>query len=156
MSTIYLDLHRIYKQLDCTIGYMRCGGQLMFTLERPWVPTSKAKGGTRFISCVPPNTSYLLVGHNGTKYKNTVCLVNPTVDVYQYPSDSRPHSRYACLVHPANYPSEVNGCIALGLECRQTAVYNSRKACRIFNDIISSQKAMGRNVILRIHDGENK
>lgn len=115
----------------------------IYTLERPWVPAgwSEAAGnpheripcGVKGVSCVPPGI-YQLEPHNTEAHPLSLALINPDLWVYHYPYDvpaSRAkYARTAVLIHPANFPEELRGCIAPGFE-RDTgrgSVFKSRLA----------------------------
>lgn len=77
-----------------------------YTVEQPW------KNNKSFTSCVPHGT-YKLEEWHSKKHPDTFCLFNPGLNVYltQQPD---PSSRYACLIHPANWARDVQGCIGIG------------------------------------------
>ncbi|ODS05165.1 DUF5675 family protein [Vibrio scophthalmi] len=95
------------------------GARLCFTVERAW-NNNKAS-----ISCIPAGT-YLLKRHQSPKYGLCFALECPTVGVTVYGPSQRTH----CLVHVANFPSELKGCIAPGLYLHDSkwGVAQSQKA----------------------------
>jgi hypothetical protein len=119
---------------DYTLGQLFVPGVLnpYQTLERPWLPSDVCRGGMTGISCVPEST-YKLVRHNSLKHPQTWALVNDDMDVCHEPTAGK---RSDVLIHPANYVSELEGCIALGMSRMyvhgQWAVISSRAA---FDDI---------------------
>ena len=128
---------------DCTLGLLFVPGTSFacVTLERPWIPSPDSKGGTKGISCVPLGT-YRLVRHDTEAHPHTWALVNEALDVVHLPSDStNPLARSAVLIHPANHPHELRGCIAPGTrtvhdEHGSYAVADSRKAMKLLTDTV--------------------
>lgn len=109
----------------------------MASCERPWIEWA-ADGrvhypyGRPYESCVPAG-EYELHYRNSAKHGwswwlrgDGVHLDNPNLS----------SERFACLIHPANYPSQVQGCIALGSHIGQIAgrygVANSARAVQKF------------------------
>lgn len=82
-----------------------------YTTEQPWRDNAKGR------SCVPAG-EYELLPHNSTKYGPVVVLSNPDLDVYPYEGDvpeaKRGVARATCLIHAANWPDQLQGCIAPG------------------------------------------
>ena len=101
---------------DCTLGLLMVEDLVLSTIERPWIPSTTCKGGTKGISCVPLGT-YDLVLHDTPKHPHTFALVNHDLDVvHQEGDDHDPDiDRAACLIHPANFVLQLQGCIAPGL-----------------------------------------
>lgn len=101
----------------CTLGRLMFNGRTLFTIERPWVPDPRSKGGTKGVSCVPVG-DYRLDRHNSDAHPKVWALVNPMLDVYHWPqdvpADKELVSRTVCLIHAANWSSELRGCIAPG------------------------------------------
>lgn len=117
-----------------TLGHFELSPHPIFTLERPWVPVVDSipiPCGRKGVSCVPPGR-YQLVPHNTEAHPNSVALVNPELWVYHHEEDVPPEqlgfARTAVLIHPANYVSELRGCIAPGWDREGFVMQNSRKA----------------------------
>jgi hypothetical protein len=108
-----LVLSRDLDDGRCTLGTMRIGDALFRTLERPWIPGQP--GGTKGISCIPPGT-YELQLHDTEAHPRSFALVNPDLDVYHYELPPGKQGRTSCLIHIANYVSELRGCIGLGMQ----------------------------------------
>jgi hypothetical protein len=89
---------------------------ICYTMERPW------KSNEPFESCVPVGT-YHLEPHNSDRHQRTFALVGDTVSHFK--SNKQ---RYAILFHPANYPFELNGCIACGILAERDQMVGSREA----------------------------
>ena len=135
-----LILKREQQQPDhtCTLGLLFLGDLSLVSIERPWIPAPDSKGGTKGISCVPLGI-YQLVRHNSDAHPMTWALVNEELDVAHFPSpDQRSGTRTAVLIHPANWPWELRGCIAPGTRTgigeRGYQVYDSRKAMKMIQE----------------------
>lgn len=113
-----LTLFRDSQSSTATTGFFDTKPHRIFTLERPWLPVGGAPCGQKGVSCVPPGR-YQLVPHNSEAHPHTVALVNPALWVYHFdedvPPERRGFARTTVLIHPANYVSELRGCIAPGL-----------------------------------------
>lgn len=109
----------------CTFGTMRVNGTLLQTLERPWVPGPA--GGTKGVSCIPVGT-YRLVRHDTEAHPRSFALVNEALGVFHYAVPAGQAGRTACLIHVANWPTELRGCIALGMDRGDNSIARSRIA----------------------------
>ena len=111
-----LALTRDYRDSQCTLGTLAVNGYKWQTLERPWVPSTDGVCGTKGISCVPTG-QYKLTPHNSEAHPKVWALVNTKLGVYHWDADVPPLcmlSRTVVLIHSANYPEELRGCIAVG------------------------------------------
>lgn len=124
---------------ECILGLFFAGTQSFCSIERPWIPSPIAKGGSSGISCVPPGT-YQLDLHHSDAHPYSFALVNPDLDVIHYPDPKRPELRALVLIHSANLARELRGCIALGTRAGKSQmvpgayqVFDSRKAMRLFD-----------------------
>lgn len=81
------------------------------TCEQPWRDNAKGR------SCVPAG-DYELRPWDSDKYGAVVVLVNPDLMVYanehDVPKQERGVARSACLIHAANWPHQLQGCVAVG------------------------------------------
>lgn len=84
-------------------GQLDIGVQKYFTVEQPW------RDNKPFVSCIPAG-EYIFIPHSSPRYGETYALIGDTVSQYQ--DDN--HARYACLIHAANWPEDVQGCIGVG------------------------------------------
>jgi len=110
-----INMHRSAQNEVCTQGVMTLPNNLnLQTLELPWVPDPNCPGGQPDVSCVPPGT-YQLVLHDTVKHPKTFALVNPDLGVIHEPDPAHPNFRTACLIHVANFPRELEGCIGIGM-----------------------------------------
>lgn len=100
-----------------TEGRLVIGNEMFATIEQPWTPNPNgSKGGKPFHSCIPDGIYNLApwVRANGTA---VFIMSNASKGVYKLPKHHRPgHGRDLCLFHAANFSSEVEGCIAPGLQ----------------------------------------
>lgn len=107
-----LTLPRDFHSAECTLGKLTAGSLTLDTIEPPWIDDpAGGPGGAPSISCVPAGT-YQLVLHDSAKHPRTWALVNHDLGIYADPTASM---RDDCLIHPANYAYELEGCIAPGL-----------------------------------------
>jgi hypothetical protein len=137
-------LHREKQQpasSECTLGLLFIEGLSLVTMERPWIPSTVSRGGTKGVSCVPLGT-YRLVRHDSELHPRTWALVNEDLDVVHLPGDSSNQSaRTAVLIHVGNWASDLRGCIAPGTRTAIDAqgrymVQESRKAMKLIQDTV--------------------
>ncbi len=92
------------------------GGEA-WSMEREW------RGNARNVSCVPLG-DYRLERVDSPKHGETFALIGGTVARFEQPG-----YRFAILMHPANDPSELEGCLAFGRYCRPDfTLHESRMA----------------------------
>ncbi|HEY2068249.1 MAG TPA: DUF5675 family protein [Rhizomicrobium sp.] len=80
------------------------------TCEQPW------KNNAPGHSCIPAG-QYDLLPYNSPKHGETVVFHNPALGIYGTP-DRIPagcKGRSLCEIHPANWPRQLEGCVAVGL-----------------------------------------
>ena len=126
-----------------TMGSLTFDGVSMFTIERPWIPSDP--GGMPSKSCVPAGRYDLVpyVRGNGDAVR---ALVNPGLGVY-FRKDDRPSGvgRFKILTHSANWVTQIDGCVAPGLDrgesYRGPMVKSSRKAMKILMDWLGDDEA---------------
>jgi hypothetical protein len=126
---VRLILHRDTDNGICTLGTMSVNGVLLQTLERPWI--GGPPGGTKGVSCVPPGL-YRLVRHDTEAHPRSFALVNEELGVYHYAAPPGQQGRTACLIHVANWPSELRGCCALGMDRGENSIARSKIAVDTF------------------------
>ncbi|MDY0136354.1 MAG: DUF5675 family protein [Thiomicrospira sp.] len=83
---------------------LRDGVQIAYSVEQTW------RDNQPFTSCVPSGR-YEVVPYESKKYGKTVALKNLALDVGVFKGEAK---RYACLIHPANRATELQGCVAFG------------------------------------------
>lgn len=93
-----------------TFGQLAIGGHTFYTVEQPWRPVQEP-GGMPSHSCVPAGI-YVLDPHDSQHHPNCWALVNHDLGVSHYPEPGC--TRSACLIHKANWPIDVKGCIGPG------------------------------------------
>lgn len=76
-------------------------GEFM-TLEREW------KGNETAVSCIPEGR-FEAFRYNSPTYGQVIALQGNGVTI-----DQRQDVRWGILIHPANWPNELDGCIAVG------------------------------------------
>ena len=107
---------RLVRDLEngaCTLGTLVRDGTVLQSLERPWIPAVPA--GANGISCIPRGI-YRLALHDTEAHPRSFALVNEEIGVYHYELPPGQAGRTACLIHVANWVSELRGCIGLGME----------------------------------------
>lgn len=82
------------------------GVQVAYSVEQTW------RDNQPFISCIPAGR-YEVEFYDSPKHGKTWALKNLTLGVGVYEGDAL---RYACLIHAANMASELQGCLAFGLD----------------------------------------
>jgi hypothetical protein len=96
----------------------------LYTLELPWVPEADYPGGAPDRSCVPPGI-YQLALHDTAKHPKSFALVNAALGVIHEPDAAYPNARVACLIHVANFPRDLEGCIGVGTASGEDCIRNS-------------------------------
>lgn len=129
-----LTLQRTSENALCTQGKLTADALTLYTLELPWVPDAYP-GGTPNESCVPAGV-YQLVLHDTPAHPKSFALVNPALGVIHEPDPMYPNARVACLIHVANYVSDLQGCIGVGLMAGECMVNMSRAAYIQFQDVV--------------------
>jgi len=125
-----LKLRRSYLD-NCTIGKLYFKGELIcYTVERPWQNNEKN------ISCVPAGL-YLLQPYSSSKYVDCYSLLSMNLGVGLTPDFHRTH----ILIHPGNFPDDVQGCIAPGLMLHSSVwgVAHSKDAMNKLRSLIESE-----------------
>ncbi|MDH5327769.1 MAG: DUF5675 family protein [Gammaproteobacteria bacterium] len=117
-----------------TFGELHVAGRRFKTAEREWCDNMP------FVSCIPVG-GYILQPYNSPKYGRTLAMVNPEHDVYMFERDRKESTdRFACLIHAANYPDQVQGCIAIGRELTyingKLGVTSSKASMETFRSLV--------------------
>lgn len=138
-----IALTRDYAGPDCTLGVLRIDDFELQSIERPWIADPQGIAGMKGVSCIPEGL-YQLVRHDSEAHPRSFALVNPRLGVYHYseaaPAGSELHVRTLVLIHVANRPSELRGCLALGMkrffDGNSWLLQHSREAMTHFNDAV--------------------
>lgn len=112
-----ITLERFCYHPEGTLGVIRVDGELFYSVEKPWLDNAPN------VSCVPEGT-YKTGWRDSPKFGETWHIK----DV--------PNRTYI-LIHAANYPTDVHGCIGLGMQLMadRIAVGHSRKAVNAFEKL---------------------
>jgi len=131
-----LELQRISSGPDCTQGVIVLpDSTVLYTLELPWVPEDGFPGGAPDRSCVPAG-KYDLALHDTPKHPKSFALVNRDLGVIHEPDPTFPNARVACLIHVANYVSQLEGCIGVGLAYSHCEISSSAAALALLNKFL--------------------
>lgn len=105
-----LTLTRFSYAPDRTEGVVIIdNNNIFYSLEQPW------NNNIPYNSCIPDGL-YSLEPFQSNKFGDTFALVNPTLNVYKNSQDRKADlDRFACLIHPANFVDQLQGCIAFGM-----------------------------------------
>ena len=129
-----------------TLGHFICplGMPLAQSVEREWLNNEKN------VSCIPAGT-YELVWRDSAKHGRRLHVINENVNVGMDDSCLRTH----CLIHVANYPREVEGCIGLGNKfmTEEYGVANSSQTVDWVESFIDRVYPDGKNMYLKITRG---
>lgn len=126
-------LRRFRSDDDGTFGTLELDSHVFFTVEKPW------KDNRPFDSCIPEG-EYSLVPHQSKKYGHVLALINHDLHITHFPEPET--ERYAILIHAANFPKDVQGCIGLGDNYIQdkNMVTNSKQSIIDFYNMVSPQE----------------
>lgn len=114
------------------------------TIEQPW------RDNRRFVSCVPAG-EYTLERFVSDKYGEVVALVNHDLGVYSRKHEAGDGDRYACLIHAANWSSQLQGCIAPG----KTLSWGKRSSDYASNMMVTSSRNTLKKLLAEI-EADNK
>ena len=118
---ITLHLNRDYATSYCTLGQLSDSltGRTWQTVERPWIPSSFTVAGAKGQSCIGLG-EYRITRYSSDAHQNVFALSAPRLDVYvtegEVPPSKQGAARTRVLIHPANWASELRGCVAPGKE----------------------------------------
>lgn len=112
-----------YSEFE-TEGQLIVGSKVFATIEQPWTPNPNGKpGGKPFESCIPDGMYRMAPfkrpddGDADHAEEDVWIIFNDKLGVYRLPSDHmRGNGRDLCLIHKANWASNVQGCVAPGLK----------------------------------------
>ncbi|MGL4915723.1 MAG: DUF5675 family protein [Aeromonas allosaccharophila] len=115
-----------------SFGKLTLDGKVVaYTCEREWLDNKPQ------VSCVPAGT-YRLVPHQSPKVGLCYALENPELGVTIFGPSKRSH----ILIHAANFPHELEGCIAPGIGWHGSGwgVRESRRALFKLNELLGLQQ----------------
>lgn len=100
-----------------TLGLIDLGGKRFYTVERPWLDNKP------YVSCIPTG-AYMMQRRQSPRFGETWHVTGV---------EDRTH----ILIHVANFPSDIQGCIGLGTSLMndRIAVSNSRAAIADFDEL---------------------
>lgn len=135
-----LTLERTSQGLYGTFGELHGLAKVLHSCEPP--PSFQARQryyphGEPYVSCVPSG-KYVLRSHVSHKYGLRWHLLGAGV-VLAETDKTADDERFACLCHPANWPSQLEGCISFGLW--RGELYR-RKTQRFEHGVADSAKAL--------------
>lgn len=118
-------MERFSYSPEDTEGVLILPSHELFTMENPWTPDSAFMGGKPFVSCIPDG-EYELIPWRRPRGDEVYLLNNPDLGVYKTEDEMRAAGggRFLCLLHTANFSSDVLGCVAPGM--RRTCMHNKR------------------------------
>jgi len=125
IRTVRLEILRTQKHDFGVFGELWIDGEkFCSTCEQPWANNKP------FHSCVPAG-EYQVVPWKSDRFGDVVALFSPALSVYLHESDipQNTSGRFACLIHNANWPSQVEGCIAVGEQIVPVEPYGLGVSC---------------------------
>lgn len=128
--------HRLERLFEAGGGlfgrFVSAQGKRFASMERTWADNRPR------VSCVPPGR-YELVPFEGARFPKHWALVGPGVSAYP----AKGAARSSVLIHAANRPLELEGCIALGTLSQgpSTILRESRRAVRaLFAELVETDR----------------
>jgi hypothetical protein len=117
IAVIDIELQRFAYHPEGTLGLIDFEGERFYTIERPWLDN------TPNVSCIPEG-AYNTGWRDSPRFGETWHI-------------KEVQDRTYILIHAANFPKEVQGCIGLGLGLMgdRVAVSSSRKAVARFEEL---------------------
>lgn len=114
---IDIELKRFAYHPEGTLGVIDVQGERFYTVERPWLDNAPN------VSCIPEG-NYEVAWRDSPRFGETYHIKDVQDRTY-------------ILIHVANFPKDVQGCIGLGtgLMGDRVAVSNSRKAIAKFEEL---------------------
>jgi len=100
---VQIVVSHVFDDFGGKFSLLEAGDVSLWIMEREW------NGNRRNVSCVPRG-EYELVRHHGTKYPKTWALKGLTVAGGAVPDRSK--ARFACVIHSAKHPTDLEGCLA--------------------------------------------
>lgn len=133
-----LEVRRIIFTRESIIGNLFIDDVFeCFTLELPWKKNQKS------ISCIPEG-KYKVIMEYSPRFNRLL------------PELKGVPERDEIKIHPANWPKELNGCIAVGKTAGQDYIGQSRIAFELLLVKIVEAEDMGEEVWISVKDGGQK
>lgn len=112
-----IEITRTRIEDSGVFGEMSLDGRpFCVTCEQPWRDNRKGA------SCIPAG-DYQLFPWDSRRFGSVLVFVNPALLVYaresDIPSEQNGIARSACLIHAANWPFQLQGCVAIGRDIRE-------------------------------------
>jgi hypothetical protein len=95
-----LTITEMYTSRGGRYSILAYGDVMFWVMERAYEFNRSGTG--------VPKDEYILERHYGSKYKGTWALIGDGVAHLSSPGIPR----YACVIHPASYPADLQGCLA--------------------------------------------
>lgn len=96
-------------------GTVHFGDSELVTMERPWIPSMEHPAGMPSESCIPTGVYSLVKAHSPKYNRDMYYLVSEDNGVHLREEDrAEEWERWGCMFHSANWPYQLNGCIAVG------------------------------------------
>lgn len=120
-----LTMTEMYSMAGGRYSIIAYGAVRFWIMERAWDFNRSGTG--------VPKDEYRLERHNGGKYKDTWALIGDGVSHFQTPGIPR----FACVIHPADYPSNLKGCLAaaLGITAQGTTIDSDKATAMLLADL---------------------
>lgn len=142
-----LTLCRTHQDALCTFGVLDVGGKFcLYTVERGWVhdPANVSHTGLplgkRNESCIPSGYYDVSRAWSPSVSRNFRYLSSASVHIRRpTPPGKSPH-RWGCRFESANRPTDVQGCVGLGLSAKPYGVAESRVALSKFEDALDDAR----------------
>lgn len=126
-------IERFNYASDGTFGRLRVGDLELFTCEQPW------NGNTKGSSCIPEGMYELSLRSSPIVQRTSGGEFDEGWEV------TGVFGRTYIMIHPANWPHELQGCIAPGMEYQIIAgkqgVTQSRKAFKQLMDVLNLENS---------------
>lgn len=121
-----LVLERFNYGPDGTFGRLKFPTrEVFYTCERPWLNNKQRE------SCIPEGVYYLEQRYSPVVQRTSNGLFSEGWEITDVPK------RTYIMLHPGNWPSDVEGCVAVGLDYRIIQDHGGRWS----NAVVSSQDA---------------
>ena len=120
---VHIERHQVE---GATRSVWQVGNHTFYGIEKPW------RDNLPYHSCFPAGV-YSLIPWESPKHGKCFAFIGGTVTLHEEDLALPSITRFACLVHVANYADEAEGCFGLGMTIASRidgapAVLNSRVA----------------------------